>query len=192
MSQSAHIAATTFGPHTERERVLCERASRTDYWYIASTAAAVAATIVVDGVWIAPRVESPVLRMIGPGLIGSAWGAFLGGSYLALPKCSPGWANWAPPDGDIRSVMPLAIAIALAAGATAPILVGIEQGNTLTENWSTTERQMRLIVAGVSGFGGALLPYVLSPLPWRAAKELRQLQVAPTLGGVAFGYFTAF
>jgi hypothetical protein len=71
-----------------------------------------------------------------------------------------------------------AVATPLLAGATAPLLVGIETGTgAVTTPWSTAERTGRLVTAGVAGAGGALLPYLIPPKTWRAAKELQKIRV---------------
>lgn len=51
-----------------------------------------------------------------------------------------------------------------------------------------SERQARLIVAGVAGFGGALLPYLLPPKTWRAARKLEQLRIGADTAGFSVGY----
>ncbi len=42
---------------------------------------------------------------------------------------------------------------------------------------------MRLGLASAFGVGGALLPYLLPPQTWRAAKELEHLRARPTEDG---------
>lgn len=42
---------------------------------------------------------------------------------------------------------------------------------------------MRLVLASGFGIAGALLPYLLPPKTWRAAKELERLRAAPTEDG---------
>jgi hypothetical protein len=111
-------------------------------------------------------------------MIGLTWGATLGGSWLALPKCSPHWVAVPPREGDVHAAWPLALSVALLAGATAPIVNGIAVGN-LPQQWSTEEREVHVAVAAAFGFAGALLPYVLPPRTVAAARELERIRVAP-------------
>ena len=46
--------------------------------------------------------------------------------------------------------------------------------------------------SGLAGFGGALLPYLLPPRTWRAAKELEKLRVSATQGGAFVGITLRF
>lgn len=110
-----------------------------------------------------------------------------------MPKCHPQYAGGAPPEGDVRSSLPLALGLATLAGVTAPILVGIETGS-LAPSWTTEERVMRLVTAGLAGFAGALIPYIpfLAPPNWRAAKELERLRVAPLDRGAWIGWTATF
>jgi hypothetical protein len=58
---------------------------------------------------------------------------------------------------------------------------------------STVEREMRLVIAGVAGFGGALLPYVLPPTTVAAAREIDRLRFGVDGHGGAFvGYSATF
>ena len=98
---------------------------------------------------------------------------------------------------------PLALSLALLAGATAPIVNGIAIGSCygtaelcqggLPANWTTFEREMHVVTAGVAGFGGALLPYLLPPSTWSAARELERLRFgADGRGNVFVGYTVPF
>jgi hypothetical protein len=134
--------------------------------------------------------DSVALRaIVSPGVIGVTWGATVTGTFLALPKCEPHWIGEAPREGDVRTSWPLAISLALVAGATAPILYATAIGNNLQFTnvppsagdpnppvWSTPEREAHIVVAGVAGFAGALLPYVIPPSTVRAARELDKLR----------------
>ena len=52
---------------------------------------------------------------------------------------------------------------------------------------------MHLVAAGVSGFGGALLPYLLPPSTWAASRELEKIRVGTDgRGGFWAGFATAF
>jgi hypothetical protein len=173
-------------PRTPREKELCDRASSPDWIYLAGIVA-----IDVGAFWLGSSnhvklADSLAVRLSGPAMIGFAWGATIGGAWLALPKCSPTWVDQAPREGDVRSVWPLALSIALLAGATAPIVNGIAIGN-LPQSWSTPERQGHLVTAGVIGFGSALLPYLLPPATYSAARELERIRVAPVTSAAASG-----
>jgi hypothetical protein len=124
------------------------------------------------------------VRMTGPVAIGLTWGATVGGAWLSLPKCSLVWVGEAPPEGDVRDSWPLAFSLALLAGMTAPIVNAIAVGTNLPAEWSDLEREMHIVAAGVAGFGGALLPYLLPPRTWRAAQEIERIRLrwAPAWG----------
>jgi hypothetical protein len=169
-------------PRTDRERDLCDRASRPDWLYLGGLVA-----LDVGAVWLGTsevvKFNSSVpVRTSGAAMIGLTWGATLGGAWLALPKCSPRWLETPPREGEVGASWPLAFAIALLAGATAPIVNGIAIGNLPVE-WSTFEREMHVAVAAVFGFGGALLPYVLPPRTLSAARELEHIRLEPLLTG---------
>jgi len=136
--------------------------------------------------------SSVALRLTGPTMIGLTWGATVGGAWLALPKCSPQWVGESPREGGVRSSLPLALSLAVLAGATAPLVNGIAVG-PLPNFWSTFESQMHLVAAGVAGFAGALLPYVIPPRTWAAARELERLRFAVDGRGNPFvGYVGTF
>jgi hypothetical protein len=134
--------------------------------------------------------EEWLLRYGAPTAIGLTWGATVGGVWLATPKCSLEWVGEAPPEGNVRESWPLALAFALLAGATAPVVNGIAIGYTLPQTWTTEEREAHVIVAGVAGFGGALLPYLIPPRTLSAVRELERLRlgVGPAPGGGTSGY----
>ncbi|WP_394824037.1 hypothetical protein [Pendulispora albinea] len=181
-------APTDIAPRSDRERKLCERASTVDWLYLSALVLADVATIYVDGQVFKYQNESQ-LRTIGPALVGLTWGATLGAIYPALPKCDPTWISYAPPEGEVRSSLPYALSMALLAGATAPVIMGIETG-PLKDNWTTTERVTRVLVSGATGFIGALLPYwtVISPRTWRAGQELAKIRAWGDSNGAFLGY----
>jgi hypothetical protein len=170
-------------PRTEREKELCDQASHPDWLYLGGLLA-----LDVGAVWLGTSgavkfASDEAVRYAGPAMIGLTWGATLGGAWLALPKCSLHWVEVPPREGDVHATWPLALSIALLAGATAPIVNGIAVGN-LPQQWSTEEREAHVAVAAVFGFAGALLPYVLPPRTVAAARELERIRFAPlaTLG----------
>ena len=120
--------------------------------------------------------DSVLVRMTGPAMIGLVWGATVGGAWLALPKCSPEWIGETPREGGGRASWPLALSLALLAGATAPVVNAIAVGNTQPVEWTTLEREMHVVTAGLAGLGGALLPYLIPPRTWAAARELDRLR----------------
>lgn len=114
-------APTDLGPRQTREMDLCAQASEADWLYLGGTAAAVVGSVYLN-LQVLKQAEQPGVRLVGPGLVGLSWGMFLGGGYLSLPKCDPHFAWGAPPEGDIRPSWPLAVAIAMLAGASAPAI----------------------------------------------------------------------
>jgi hypothetical protein len=161
-------------PRDSREAELCGAASHPDWLYLGGLVA-----LDAGGVLLAADVvktsSSEWIRYTGPAAVGLTWGATVGGAWLALPKCSPNWVGESPMEGGIRASAPLALSLALLAGATAPIVTGIAVG-TLPTTWSTLESQMHLVVAGIAGAGGALLPYLLPPKTFAAARELEHIR----------------
>ncbi len=129
------------------------------------------------------------LEYSGPVAIGLAWGATIGGAWLALPKCSPEWMGEPPREGDVHASWPLALSLALLAGATAPFVNGIAVGYDLPQRWSTEERAGHLVVAGVAGFVGAFVPYLVPPTTWSAVREIERIRIGADGRGAMFvGY----
>src|SRR5438105_11069306 len=124
MSAPTHaLAATENYGRTARERELVERCAAPAWGYEAVWAGFVGISLAVGaGSKFAP---DAAVRSIGPGLIGLSWGGLVGGAYLALPKCHSYYAGGPPPEGSVGTTVPIAIALAVLAGATAPILVGL-------------------------------------------------------------------
>src|SRR4051794_31395274 len=129
--------------------------------------------------------------MLGPALVGFTWGGFLSGGYLSLPKCDPLWAYGAPPEGDVRSSWPIAVAIATISGVTAPIMDYAFLG-PLKQSWSVRERSERVFIGIGAGVIGAIFPYVLSPRTWSAAKEIQKIRAEGNPAGATFFYTTTF
>jgi hypothetical protein len=135
--------------------------------------------------------SSEWIRPTGPAMIGLAWGATIGGAWLALPKCSPYWVGESPPEGSVRASWPLAISLALLAGATAPIINAIAIGYGLPGDWTSEERAGHIVVAGLAGSVGALLPYILPPRTYRAAQEIERIRVRTDGHGGVFADYVA-
>jgi hypothetical protein len=147
-------------------------------------------SVYADASWF-KDLQQPGLRTIGPGLVGVSWGWFIGGGYLAQPKCGPDWVASAPPEGDVRATWPLALSLALLAGVTAPVIDYYVLG-PVPQEWSVTERQFRLVGAAAGGVAGALLPYVLPPRTWRAARELQHIRAGGDARGAFLSYSVSF
>ena len=179
-------------PRGEHEAELCATASHPDWLYLGGLVLLDVGSVAYDSVGSTRDSSSAFVRYTAPAAVGLTWGATLGGGWLAMPKCDPHWVGEPPREGEVRAAWPLALSIALVAGATAPIMNGVVVG-TLPQDWSTNERAMHLVAAGVAGFAGALLPYLSSPATWSASRELEKIRVAPaTGGGFTLGYAGAF
>lgn len=200
-----YVAPTELGPRNAEERELCERAEHTDWLYLSVLLAANVGSIFVEGyTWDAAVGGAPVTpdnpqglvhhaapfaqRMLGPTLIGLSWGALTGGGWLAFPKCSINWVRSAPVEGDVRSTVPIAIALAILGGATAPVILGtVDQYSGHPPPDALSERVGRLVWAGGMGVVGALLPYALPPKTWRAARELQKIRLSMEPTGASVG-----
>ena len=186
-------------PRNARERELCEQASRPDWLYLGALVAIDAAAFWAGSSAPIKYTSSLPIRFTGPIMIGLAWGATVGGAWLALPKCSPEWVVESPREGRIRESWPLALSFALLAGTTAPIINAIAFGNctyqcgngSLPLAWSTFEREMHVVAAGIAGAGGALLPYLIPPRTWAAAHELDRLRFGADAHGGGFVSYSA-
>jgi hypothetical protein len=175
-------------PRDAREAELCETASRPDWLYLGGLLALDAGAVVFASRDFIKNGSSVALRLTGPVAIGLTWGATIGGAWLALPKCSPRWIGESAREGGVRASLPLALSLALLAGVTAPVVTGIAVGPAPLE-WTSLESQMHLLAAGVVAFGGALLPYVLTPRTWAAARELDHLRVGVDARGQPFAAY---
>jgi hypothetical protein len=183
-------AATDIRPRQTREIELCEKASHFDWQYTGGFALAFAASIYVN-IDRLKHTGHTALRLLGPGLVGFTWGGFLSGGYLSLPKCDPLWAYGPPPEGNVRTAWPLATAIAILSGVTAPIMDYTFLGPVKIQ-WPVEERSARVFVAAGAGLLGALFPYVLPPRTWSAAKEIERMRVEGMPGGAQLSYTTHF
>ena len=185
-------AASDERPRGDVEVELCAKASHVDWPYLGVLVALDVVSIGADANFFQTQ-SSTGVRLLGPGFVGLTWGATVGGGYLAFPKCSPGFVSSAPPEGDVRQSWQLGAALALLAGVTAPPIVAIETGyGPVYVPWSTEERAARLITAGGAAFVGALVPYLLPPRTWRAAKELEHIRAGTTAGGGFVSYTLSF
>lgn len=174
-------------PVGAREKELCDAADHPDWLYLGALLALDAGSIYLNS---AVKFEDAAWkRQLGPAAIGLSWGATIGGGYLAMPKCEPHWVPTAPREGQVRSRWQLALSLALASSISAPFIMGIATGYPLPDNWSTEERSMRLVVSSSLGFVGALLPYVLPPRTWRAARELERIRLS---GGGSNGTYVTY
>jgi len=170
-------AATDYRPRGA-ERELCERADHTDWLYLASLVALNAGAVILDGWVLKYNVYSSPGRLVGAGVGGLTWGALVSGAYLSLPKCDPTWVSSHPPEGAVRTHLPLSIALSTLAVATAPLFVYIETG-PVPLNWPVSERSARVVIPMVTGLLGSLVPYIefLAPRTWRASRQLERLRL---------------
>jgi hypothetical protein len=179
-------------PRGAREQELCASASHPDWWYLSGLLVLDVGAVLLDGQTQVENADSVAVRFVPPVTLGLVWGATLGGGYLALPKCDPHWVGEVPREGDVRAGWPLALSLALLAGATAPIINGIVL-TSAPQPWSTTERSMHVVAAGLAGFAGALIPYLIPPTTWSASRELQRLRVGTDgRGGFSLGYTLTF
>jgi hypothetical protein len=178
-------------PRGSRERELCAVASRPDWLYLGGLVVLDAGSIWFDSWETTKYSASLAVRLRGPAAVGVTWGATIGGAWLSLPKCSPEWVGEMPREGQVREHWPLALSLALLAGVTAPVINGIAIG-PLPDLWTTPEREAHLVVAGVTAFGAALLPYLLPPTTWAAARELDRIRFGADPHGAFVGYTRTF
>ncbi len=178
------VAASDNYARDAREKDLCESASHPDWLYLAIQPLLVAGAVTLDTQvfkydWatFGGTNGSPIVRDIGPMLVGATWGMFIGSFYPSLPKCSPHFVSTIPPEGQVHSMWPAAFAFAILAGATAPIGDYIAIG-PVPDAWTDGERVSRVILAASFAFGTALIPYVLPPKTLRAARELLNLRAS--------------
>jgi hypothetical protein len=201
-------------PRDDRERDLCARASQPDWLYLGGLALLDAGTVWAGSSQAIKYSQNLLVRSTGPIMIGLAWGATLSGTYLSLPKCSSEWVGESPREGRSRPSWPLELSVAILAGATAPIISFIAIGYCSDDDdgrvdasgtprpplcqqgfisYETTfEREMRLVIAGAAGVGGALLPYLLPPKTVAAARELDRLRFGVDGHGGFVGYSGTF
>jgi hypothetical protein len=185
-------AAADYRPQTDHEAKLCDEASDTDWPYLGGLLLLDVASMYSDAHFL--KFDGvPGIRMIGPTFVGLTVGATIGGGYLLLPKCSKDWVQSPPPEGSLRTNWQFAVALGLFSGAVAPLALQIENGGFQSyQGVSTREQSLRLVVAGAAGFTGAILPYLLPPKTWRAAKELEKIRAGADAHGTFFTYTLNF
>ena len=173
-------AATDERPRGKRETELCETASTPDWLYFGAGVLLTAGAVTLDNE--VKYASSIYVRQLGPSAVGLTWGFTLSGGYLSIPKCSMDYVGSYPPEGNVRAAWPMAVAFAMLAGITAPVLVATEIG-VPSPLWDNGERVTRVVLASGFGVAGALLPYALPPKTWRGAKELEHLRAGTTADG---------
>lgn len=186
---TAPIPATSLTPLSAKEKELCDAASTPDYLYMGIGA------VLAGGGFAAEyglRKGPAGVRLLAPAAQGVTWGFFMGSIFPSLSQCSDHWVPTPPREGSFSSRWPIALAIAGFAGITAPIGLGIATGYEFPKEWSVTERQARLVISGLTAFGGALLPYVLPPRTWAARKELERLRFEASPQGFYLGWHARF
>lgn len=182
--------ATDLRPRSTREIELCKQASEFDWQYTGAFAVGLITSVYLD-INQLKQSGTAALRLLGPGLVGFSWGGLLSGGYLSLPKCDPLWAWGPPPEGNIRTVWPMAAAVAIISGVTSPILDYTFLGPVKLQ-WAVEERSARVFVAAGAGVLGSLFPYILPPRTWSAAREIERMRVEGMPGGAQISYTTRF
>src|ERR1700722_1920532 len=112
-------------PRGDHEHELCDTASHPDWWYLGALTLLNAGAITYGSVGGIQDSSSIVVRFTAPTFVGLAWGAGIGGGWLALPHCDPHFVGELPREGDVRANWPVALSLALLGGATAPMINGI-------------------------------------------------------------------
>ena len=190
------VASTDFYARSARERELCESASRPDWLYLGVQPFLVAGAIALDTQVLkypsfVDSSSGTFVRDVGAELVGLTWGTFIGSFMPSMPKCSPHYVTTVPPEGQVQTPLPLAFAMAFLAGMTAPIIDYIAIG-PVPDQWSTSERTSRVILASTFAFGAAFIPYLLPPRTVRAARELEKIRATVTPQGAFLSYTAHF
>jgi hypothetical protein len=173
----------------EHERKLCEKAAKVDWLYLSVTGLTTVGAVWLNGeTKFAPSVP---VRFAGPAAIGLSVGWLVGSLPLALPQCSETGMRFGGREGDVRSSFFLGASLALAGAALASVTMAVATGQQPQE-WGTIERAGRVATTAAVAFGGALMPYLLPPKPWRAAQELRKLRFESGNNSALIGYTTSF
>ncbi|MBX3230415.1 MAG: hypothetical protein KIT84_03225 [Labilithrix sp.] len=183
-------APSDIRPRQAREIELCEQASGFDWMYTGAFALSFVGSVYLNIKHLKHMSPAPV-RFIGPTLVGFTWGGFLGGGYLSLPKCDPLYAPGPGPDGNVRTTWPMALAIAMLAGVSAPIMDYNFLG-PVKPFWEVAERSARVFIAGGFGVLGSLFPYLVPPRTWSAAKEIEKMRIEGYRDGAILSYRVIF
>lgn len=183
-------AAADIRPRQAREIELCTKAAQFDWMYTGAAFIGLVSGIYANTQHL-KQAEEPGVRLVAPAWIGFSWGMLLSGGYLSLPKCDPTWAYGPPPEGNVRSPWPVAVAIAMVAGATAPAMDYAFLG-PVKQEWMVWERSTRVFVGIGTGVLGAVFPYIVSPRPWAAKKEIERIRLGAQAGGPFVSYTLAF
>ena len=170
------VAATDNYARSERERDLCETASKPDWLYLTIPFALSAGAVVLDSL-VMKYDPNEAVRDLGPALVGLTWGTFIGAFWPSMPKCQSHYVTTAPPEGDVRASWPVAFAFALLAGATAPVVDYIAIG-PVPDAWGNAERVSRIVISGTIAFGAAFIPYLIPPRTVWAARQLQHLRAS--------------
>ena len=183
-------AATDIRPRQAKEIELCDAASTFDWEYTGAFALAYGAATYLD---IGPMKQSDTLavRLSGPALVGFTFGGLLSGAFLSLPKCDPLWAEGPPPEGNVRTIWPIATGIAIISGIMGPILDYTFLG-PVSLQWAVAERSARVFIAAGAGVLGSLFPYLLPPRTWSARKQIDRMRVMGTPAGATVSYVVTF
>jgi hypothetical protein len=181
---------TDLGPRQEREKELCEKAGTFAWEYTGAWLLAFIGSNYLS-IGYLKHTQEPGYRLAGAGLVGFTWGGFLGGGYLSLPKCEPEWSPSVPPEGEVRAAWPMATAIAILSGISAPIMDWTFLGPAKPE-WTVNEKTARVFVGVGTGVLGSLFPYLLPPRTWTAKKEIEKLRMQSLPGGAMLGWHTTF
>ncbi len=184
--------ATDFRPVTQQEKDLCAKADHHDWLYITGTMALTAGSIALDSRYFG-RTGEPGLRLVGSSGIGLAWGIFVGGTYLALPKCDPLYVHHPPPEGEVRAQWPLTVGLSMVSMLTAPFVIALFQGVRQTDDIRPVyERSLNVLLPAAVAFGGTWLPYLLPPRTWSAYQDLQNLRLNVSTQGAQLGYGFSF
>jgi hypothetical protein len=85
----------------------------------------------------------------------------------------------------------MAAAITMVAAVSAPAMDYIFLG-TVPVHWTVPERSGRVFTAMGTGAIGAIFPYVVSPRPWAAKKEIDRIRIGEVAGGPFISYAATF
>lgn len=179
-------AANDIRPRSAKEVELCEQASHFDWMYTGAFAISYVASVWLNIDYL-KQIGPASVRMIGPVVQGFTWGGTLSGGYLSLPKCDPLWTQAPPVEGNVRARWPMATAIAVLSGVTAPILDYVWLGQVKV-GWAVEERSARIFVGGAFGVIGSLFPYLVPPRTYSAMRQIERLHIDGYKDGAGLSY----